>query len=494
MSEALFMGIDAGTQGVRAVVADENGQIVAAKSVSYERMNAAEEPDRYEQSPADWWSAAERSVRSCTSQIRDKGLNADSIASISIDGTSGTILALDSGNKPLHNAIMYNDMRAGREAARASLAFRELEKKLGLRYGASFSLARVLWIRENMPQIYDRTARFVHHADYLCGKLCGEYAVSDYSNALKTGYDLINDEWPASFSALDIDVGKLPGIVAPGTPVAKVSASAADNLGLSRSTLVVGGSTDGYASALAAGATKAGDWASIIGTTLVLKGVTGRLLIDPTGSAYSHLLPSGAWLLGGASNVGGRCLNHRFDPEQFAGLNETVDALSPTGALTYPLTGVGERFPFVDPDAREFICGSDTSDPRVLYAALMEGVGYVERLTYERMTSMGCAVGDVIHTSGGACRSVEWLRIRASILNKQLKVPSVVDAAMGSAMLAASGWFGSLEKAVEAMLRFEKSVDPVSGKTGRFDDLYHDFRRECYARFALGADEHGGRD
>ena len=482
MREMLFMGIDAGTQGVRAVVADQNGRIIAANSVAYGRLNTSDEPERYEQSPDDWWDAAKETIGACITQMRGYRISAEDIAAISIDGTSGTIVPLGRDNRPLCNALMYNDLRARQEAARVSRACAELEEKLGLRYGASFSLPRILWIRENLPEIYEKAALIVHQADYLTGCLCGEYDFSDYSNALKTGYDLVDGEWPAVIASLGIDAARLPRIVAPGAPIANIAPSIAQALGLSPRTLVTGGSTDGYASALAAGAARPGDWASIVGTTFVLKGVTEKLVKDPSGSAYSHMLPSGTWLLGGASNAGGRCLNNRFCKEEFERLNASVDAFSPTGTLIYPLTGIGERFPFVDPDAREFIVGK-TDDPKVLYAALMEGVGYLERLAYERMECIGCRVGDAIFTSGGACCSDEWLSIRASILQKQLKVPAVVDAAMGSAMIAASGWFGALEKAVEAMIGFAKTVEPVTEKIDRFDELYAEFRQECKKRF-----------
>jgi len=477
MSGTLFMGIDAGTQGVRTVIVDQSGEVVAAQSVAYERLNVSGEPERYEQSPQDWWGAAADTIRACMAQIREKGFSREHVASISIDGTSGTIVPLDCYNNPVYNALMYNDLRAKREAVRVGIACAELEQRLGLRYGASFSLPRILWMYENLPGVCEKALRFAHQADYLAGRLCGDYGVSDYSNALKTGYDLINSEWPEAVASL-VEVEKLPRIIAPGAPIANVTPEAARELGLSAQTILTGGSTDGYASALAAGAVKPGDWASVIGTTFVLKGVTERLVSDPSGSAYSHMLPSRAWLLGGASNVGGRCLNKRFDKGQFAHYNKTVDAVSPTGVLIYPLTGVGERFPFVDAEAREFIIGN-TDDPRILYTALMEGVGYVERLAYERMISLGCYVGGVIRTTGGACRSDEWLRIRASILQKQLKVPAVVDAAMGSAMIAASNSFGTLEKAVESMIRFTKTVDPVTEKIRRFDELYEKFRGVC---------------
>jgi xylulokinase len=138
----------------------------------------------------------------------------------------------------------------------------------------------------------------------------------------------------------------------------------------------------------------------------------------------------------------------------------------------------------VDPKAEPFFIGDIYGGK--IYAALLEGVGYTERLAFERMKKLGCAVGDVIFTSGGACRSDIWLKIRASILNRTLKVPSVVEAAMGSALLAASASFGSLDQASDAMIRYAKTVEPDETMTGRYDELYGQFYTECKNRYNLG--------
>ena len=468
-----FMGIDVGTQGVRCAVADERGGVAAAKSVAFQTLNVAETEGLYAQSPAHWRAAAEEAVRDCVRQLREKGVDPARIRSISIDGTSGTIVPLDSQYRPLTNGVMYNDPRAKAEAAIVHAAMGAHEKKLGLRFGASFSLPRILWFRRQRPEIYERTAVFAHQADYVAGLLCGEYRASDYSNALKTGYDLIDGRWPDELGALGLDTEKLPKIVRPGAPVGHVTKAAAESLGLSESTRVVGGSTDGYASALAAGAVREGDWASIIGTTFVLKGVTRQLVIDPDGSSYSHMLPSGEWLLGGAGNIGGRCLNECLDGHSFDELNRRAEALIPTGARCYPLTGRGERFPFVDPDCEAFYAGNILGGR--LYPALMEGVGFAERLAFDKMQALGCTVGDSICVTGGACRSELWLRIRASILNRALRLPKVADAAMGSALLAASEYFGSLKDAAQSRIQYEKTVEPDAALSARYAEIYPGF-------------------
>ena len=469
----LYMGIDVGTQGARCVVADERGELWARESVAFERLNRAEHEGWYEQAPEDWQRAAEDAIRACVAQLRQRGRRPDELRAISIDGTSGTIVPLDRDGRPLTRGIMYNDPRAKAQAARVHEALPGQEARLGYRFGASFSLPRVLWVRECLPEIYEKTILFAHQADYVAGLLCGEFAATDYSNALKTGYDLIDGRWPNEIAALGIDPGKLPRVVRPGEPIAHVSADAAERLGLDPSTLVVGGSTDGYASALAAGAVRSGSWASIIGTTFVLKGVTPDLILDPSGASYSHRLPSGEWLLGGASNVGGRCLNLCANGASFAELDAAAEAMLPTGARCYPLTGRGERFPFVKADCQPFCVGDILGGK--LYPALMEGVGFVERMALDRMAALGCPVGDVIHASGGACRSAIWLKIRASILNRQLRVPEEVSAAMGSALLAASGDLGGLDHAADSMIRMARVVDPDPALTAPYDEIYRQF-------------------
>lgn len=482
----LFMGLDVGTQGVRCVVVDEVGGVRAAHSVAFDRINIADTPGWYEQSPGDWEAAIEVAITRSVAMLKEGGLSPEDVASVSIDGTSGTIVPLDADNRPLCAALMYNDPRAQGEAIETGIFMHEYEHKLGLTFNASFSLPRILWVMRNRPDIYDKTRVFAHQADYAVGLLCGEYAVSDYSNALKTGYDLIDGRWPdVLHDALGLALDKLPRIVRPGAPIAPITKAAAARLGLSPRTMVTGGSTDGYASALAAGAVRAGNWASIIGTTFVLKGVTERLIIDENGSSYSHMLPDGSWMLGGASNIGGRCLNAARGDRPFDELNRAAEALVPTGARCYPLTGRGERFPFVDPEAEAFYRGDILHGK--LYPALMEGVAFAERLAFERMQALGGTIGPTICAAGGACRSDLWLRIRASVLNRPLAVPAVVDAAMGSALLAALGHFGTLEGAARAMIRYERSVDPVEAWTRQYDETYAQFREDCARLYKLEA-------
>ena len=176
----LFMGIDVGTQGVRCVVSDERGQIAAAHSVPFETLNIAQHEGWYEQDPAHWIKAAKQVICACTAALDAP----EEIKSISIDGTSGTIVPLDKDMQPLTNGIMYNDPRAKAQAARIHETMDHIEKKLGYKFGASFSLPRILWVHDEWPEIYDKTAVFAHQADYIAGLLCGGEIFGIISNLM----------------------------------------------------------------------------------------------------------------------------------------------------------------------------------------------------------------------------------------------------------------------------------------------------------------------
>jgi xylulokinase len=188
---------------------------------------------------------------------------------------------------------------------------------------------------------------------------------------------------------------------------------------------------------------------------------------------------------GGASNVGGRCLNEMFGKENLKEYDRTAPEYLPTGDIAYPLTGTGERFPFIKPDAQGFYVG-DSSNIRKQYAAVMESVAYAERLSYDMLRGLGCDIGDVVLTSGGATKSPVWIQIRANILQKQLCVPESTEAAAGSAMIAFSGISGgTLSDAVRSMVRFTAKIDPEIQFKAPYDDIYARFLEECRSRFQI---------
>lgn len=478
------LGLDVGTQGVRGVIADADGEVWADCSQSFDAMNVLDDPVFREQRPDDWWNKTRRVITDCIREIEDKGYQSGDIVSLAVDGTSGTILLADGNGETLTNGIMYNDSRSVEQAKTVSAAARDHESAHGYRFNSSYALPKILWLKQNMKELYGRAAYCIHQTDYIVGKLTGNYHTTDYSNALKTGYDLFHERWGDFIPQAGLDIEKLPKVVPPGEKIASISEKAARETGLSKDTLVAAGATDGYASAFSAGAVRPGEWASIIGTTFVLKGVTREFIKDSQGRVYSHKHPEGYYMPGGASNAGGSVLNEVFGKENFARLDKRVLELIPTQLLVYPLSGKGERFPFVNPDAERFVIGTGAESE--LYTAYMEGVGYVEKMSYAVMESLGCSVGSEIYAVGGATKSGEWLKIRATILNKTLKVPKVTNAAMGSAMIAASKTlFGTITEAVDSMLQIEKTVKPFDDLVPRYENLYEEFAFQCHKAYGV---------
>jgi len=478
----IFLGLDVGTSAARAMVVDPQGRVWAQATEPL----PGREPDRpagwAEQEAQDWWAAAVRCLRQVTATA-DPG----SIRALAVTSTSGTFLPVDARGHPLRPALMYHDGRAAEEAAQVSAAGKGLEEKLGYRFQPAFALPKMLWLKRHEPEVLARTRRFLHAADWLVGQLTGDFSRSDSSNALKSGFDLVDMRWPEWIEAeLGLPLSLLPEVVSPGEPIGVVSAEAAETTGLRAGTPVIAGATDGTASFLASGAVAPGEWNSTLGTTLVVRGVSENLVRDPWGRIYCHKHPEGSWLPGGASNVGGEWLAVKFPGADWAALDRQALNLAPTNLLVYPLVRQGERLPFVDGQAEGFVVGEPASQEE-LYAAHLEGVAFVERWILELFEALGLPVGSPLYVAGGGARSEPWLRLRASVLQRTLVRPQVPEAAFGAAILAASRTaFEGLTAAVRALVQADLQVEPDPTLGRAFEERYERFREEC-ARRGYGA-------
>jgi sugar (pentulose or hexulose) kinase len=483
-----LIGIDIGTQGARVVACDVHGEIAAHAEAGFPPTQSNQE-GWAEQEPAAWWTAAVDCLQRVTAAISGE------VGGVAVTSTSGTVCLLDEAGEPLRSAIMYNDPRAGAEAAEVDRAGAALADKLGYRFAASFALPRLVWLRRHEPALFTRARYLASPTDFIVGWLCGAYGITDYSNALKTGYDLIEDRWPAFIEAeLSIPTARLPKVVAPGAHIGTVTARTAAETGLPKGTPVLAGMTDGCASQVSTGAVGPGQWNSTLGTTLVIKGVTRELLRDPEGRVYCHRHPDGYWLPGGASNTGGECIARRFDARQLDALNAAALRCAPTGLLVYPLARTGERFPFARPHAEGFalhLAGSaplsagpdQTPAVEEYYTAHLEGVGYVERLAYDVLAGLGGEIGHEIYVAGGANHSEAWLQLRADILQKTLLVPDAGGGAKGAAILAAAGTvYDGIMAAAAAMVRIERRIEPRPALAAAYDERYAAFCAACRER------------
>lgn len=470
----LFLGIDLGTSGVRALAATASGEVVAHASVALKAMADGQQAGRHEQAPASWWTAVCEATQRVMHDLGGRGIVPGTLQAVAVDGTSGTLVCVDAGGTPLRPALMYNDGRATDEAATINAAAEPFCAKLGYRFSASYALAKVLWIRNHEPAIFEQTTHFLHQADLVAGRLAGRFDVSDYSNALKMGYDLIEEIWPMWLARWPGVSERLPEVVPPGARIGAVTTQAARETGLPAGLPIIAGVTDGVASYIASGARMPGDYNTTLGTTLVFKCVSEALRTDPKGRIYSHKLPGGVWLPGGASNTGGAWIPAWFANADPAALDTRAAGLLPTEDLAYPLVGRGERFPFLHADAKGFVTPATEGPAR--YAACLQGTAFIERLGYDVLDALTGHTRGAVYSTGGGSRSDVWMQCRADACGRLFHRPACPEAAMGAAILAASGTaFESLDAAMQSMTQIARIFAPQPSRTAAYDAAYDRF-------------------
>lgn len=401
-----FLGLDFGSSGARACVLDEAGETVHESRAPY-----ADPTD-----PQKWREALFDLIQGLPAGVR-AGLSA-----IAIDGTSGTLLATDSALEPLGPALLYNDGRAVEEAR--ALAHPQ--------YGPTSGLAKRLWFARHAPN----AACCLHQADWVAALLTGKTGITDYHNALKSGFDVEKLAWPDW-------VGRLPGahwqqkVLAPGEAISPLDAAVAAHYGLNRDCIVRAGTTDSIAAFIAAGVGRTGEAVTSLGTTLALKLLSDTRVEDPASGVYSHRF-GGLWLAGGASNSGGGVLGQFFSPTQLQALSGRIDPSHASGLDYYPLPRPGERFPLNDPQLAPRMQPRPESDAEFLHG-LLEGIAAIEANGYLRLMELGASPLKRVVTAGGGAGNSVWRKIRELALKVPVETARHAEAAVGAARLARDG-------------------------------------------------------
>lgn len=431
----LAVGVDMATASVRALAMDRQGRVHARAQTPLPPPTSPR-PGWWEQDATAWWPAVTATLAALTGEL---GPAAASAGAIAVCATSGTVLLVDADGEPCGPALSYADQRAVAEAQRAQESAPEAWRRIGLRVQPTFGLPKWAWLLTHAAGAAGAGVRLAHAPDVVVTKLIGEAAPTDWSHALKSGYDPQRQEWVGgAMAALGIPVEALPAVRRPGAVAGRLHPAAASATGLPAGCPVRLGMTDSCAAQIAAGAATPGHAASVLGTTLVLRTASEVPVADPSGAVYSHRHPDGWWLPGGASNVGGRALRAGFPGRDLAPLDAAAARRGPARAVTYPLVGTGERFPFARPSAETFWLGEPADEPE-RYRALLEGVAFVERLGYERLDALGAGWPAAIAASGGGSASRVWSRIRAAVLGVPVIEVPEASTARGACILAAAG-------------------------------------------------------
>lgn len=409
--QAVTVGIDVGTSGVRAVALSAQGIAVAF----------AASPFTPEQTrlPAAWRDGVWKCLRDLATMA-----SLSAVEGVAVDGTSGTVLSVDGSGQATGDVLMYNDRCPDDGIVQRIASVAPLDSPAR---GANSGLARAIHLSRRAGATH-----VMHQADWLLLQLGLQQPTSDENNALKSGYDLHGECWPEWLEAAGMERAKLPIVRRAGAKLSKIG-SIATNLGLPPSCHFHAGTTDGCASFLATGASRIGEGVTALGSTVVIKLASDRPISAPEFGVYSHRV-QGFWLVGGASNSGGSVIRHLIGDDRLDELTRRLKPDQATGLHYYPLLKPGERFPVNDPEYPPQLLPRPDDDA-VYFQAILEGITQIEKRGYQRLKEMGAPTLTALRTVGGGARNSCWTRMRETALGVDFLEARSTEAAVGTASL-----------------------------------------------------------
>ena len=478
---AVFIGVNLISDRVNIVAVTEQGTILAESTAPFVRKSSSTSDGKgvFQEEDAEiWWDATRMALGHLVGQLQ-KVTTPAQLKAISVSGDPGTLVIVNRQGNPIMPAILAGDTRAGDFAQSLNIHGREHCNKLGFLFRSSDPLAKIAWLKDNNPKQYEE-AHFVHQADFIVGRLKGLPDVTEYSLAVRTGCDVIDECWP---DWLDYDMylsvrDRLPQLMHLGDNVGTVSAKASSATGLPSGMAIVMGTTSITAAFLASGARKEGDLHVILTKHLTISGISATMIRSPQDQIRVNKLPGKKWSFSVKSRTGTEWVTSWFSDEVFAELEPSAVGKLPCNYLAYPNVSREETFPFTSNSAEGFITPA-TEDRMVQFASCLQGTALFEQYCYQKLSRLAGTQDSQgeIYTSGEWSSSDVWMQCRADVtgrVNRRMRGRS--DAAFGTAMIAAMGSaFSSLEEVADAMLAVDATFFPNPEKNARYAELYADF-------------------
>jgi xylulokinase len=463
-----LVGLDVGTTGVKAIAVTPEGEVLARAERSYPLSTPR--PGWSEQDPEDWWIAAEAALAEVS--------RAHDVDGIGLSGQMHGLVALDSADRVVRPAILWNDQRTGAECA-------EIERVLGLprlieltgnRALPGFTAPKLLWLRAREPESYAQIRRICLPKDYVRLRLTGAFAcdVADASGTLLL--DVARRRWSdAVLDALEIPAEWLPPVLESPEVSGRTDAGVP----------VAAGAGDCAAAALGVGVDRPGPVSVVLGTSGVVFAALPAYRPEELARVhvFCHAVP-GAWhamgvMLSAAGSL--QWLHDTVAPGlSFDSLVDEAERWAPgaEGLLFLPYLQ-GERTPHADPDARGAFAGLQLRHDRgALVRAVLEGVAFGLRDSFDLLRGLGVEATSA-RISGGGARSNLWLRVCASVLGVPIERTVVEEgSAFGAALLAgvAGGVFADVHDAVETTVRTLDIVEPDPAWGDAYEELLPRYR------------------
>lgn len=477
-----LLGIDASTTGVKALLIDDNGEIVASSTTPLHLSTPR--PLWSEQDPHDWWQAAITSIRNVV-----KEADAENIAAIGLTGQMHGLVLLDDAGEVLRPAILWNDQRCAEECdeIRARLGKDRLVQLSGNDALTGFTAPKIVWVRNHEPDVYDRARHVLLPKDYLRYALTHEYAMDKADGSGTLLFDLEKRDWSNEIlDALEIPGAWLPPTFEGPEITGRITREAAEATGLREGTPVVAGGGDQSAQAVGVGAIRPGVLAVTMGTSGVVFAATETPLIEPQGRlhAFCHAVPNRWHLMGVMLSAAGSlqwyrdalCPNVSFDEL----VTEAARVPAGSDGLLFLPYLCGERTPHPDPLARGAWIGLTNRHTRGhLTRAVLEGVAFGLKDIFALMLEVGMRDVHQVRVSGGGAKSMLWRQILADVLDSEpVTVNTTEGAAYGAALLAgvAAGVWSDVDTACAQTIRVSERISPDLANVSRYAEMYRQYQ------------------
>lgn len=496
MEDVYFLGLDIGTGGCRAALFDLQGRLVSLATGEYPLLQPR--PGWAEQEPERVFQAACKALKEC---VQISGVDPARIAGLGLSSVFHSLVLLDRHGNALSNALIWADNRSLKQAE--FLKGKDdgfgLYSRTGCRAHPMYPLAKILWFKEETPDIFAGTAKFVSLKEYVVFRLLGRLAVDKPLASTSGLLNIHSLRWDGEcLELLGIKEEQLSEIIRPQEVVGRLSPDTAQELGLPAGLPVVIGAGDGMLSNLGSGAYGLGQVVAMVGTSGAIRAFSEKPLTDPQGRTWCYAFTDDYWIVGGAINNGGiiyRWFRDNFAEKQveearrkgvdpYEILNELAAKVGPgAGGLIFLPFLAGERSPYWNPEARGVIFGLGLHQSKAhLVRALMEGVIYRMYSVFEAVLELTGSPQEV-RAAGGFTRSSLWCQIMADVFGYPIKVPEVSEAsAFGAAVMAMWG-LGYIEglQAVRNMVAVRQEVMPDEEARQVYGEIYKLYRELYFA-------------
>ncbi len=488
-----LLGIDIGTSGTKTVLFDLSGKAIESCTIDYPLYQ--EQNGWAEQEPEDWWQAARDTI---ITVIRKSGIKTSDIKGIGLSGQMHGLVMLDENGSVLRRSIIWCDQRTGRECA-------EITGRVGAERLISitanpaltgFTASKILWVRNNQPDIYRKCAHILLPKDYIRYKLTGEFAteVSDASGMQLL--DVPKRKWSGEIlSKLEIPQNLLPKVYESPEITGQVSAGAAKATGLAKGTIVVGGGGDNAAAAVGTGVVTDGTAFTTIGSSGVVYAHSSKLAIEPKGRVHTFCCAvPGAWHVMGVTQGAGLSLQwfrnnfcrseiqkaKRLGVDPYYLMDKMAEQIAiGSEKLLYLPYLMGERTPHLDPDCRGVFFGLSAIHTKPhLIRAIMEGVTYSLRDCIDILREMGIRIDEMLACGGGGA-SPFWRQMLADVFGCEIRaIISKEGPALGVAILAGvgAGFYKSVEEACKAIVKTNPPEKPNRKNSRQYEKYYEVYK------------------